>query len=92
MIKFGKTASRRFSTDFKQYKDMDLYRVLGLPKEASAAEIKQRYYELAKQWHPDKGGKDKDRFQQLQHAYEVLGTEHRRKEYDGYRAKSYYEN
>jgi len=91
MIKFGKSASRWFSTDFKQYRDMDLYRVLGLSKEATAAEIKQRYYELAKQWHPDKGA-DKDKFQQLQHAYEVLGTEDRRKEYDDYRSKSYYEN
>jgi len=79
MIKFGKVQGSRFircfsTGDFKQYRDMDLYRVLGLDKTASSAEIKKRYYELAKQWHPDTGN-DKERFQRLQQAYEVLGNE-----------------
>jgi len=96
MIKFGKLRGillcRGFSTgDFKQYRDMDLYRVLGLDKKASGAEIKKRYYELAKQWHPDTGN-DKERFQRLQQAYEVLGNDLKRQEYDSYRGKSYYES
>ncbi|XP_071480431.1 dnaJ homolog subfamily A member 3, mitochondrial-like [Diadema antillarum] len=63
----------------------DLYEVLGVPKTATQKEIKKAYYELAKKYHPDrnKGNPDASRkFAEVAEAYEVLGDDTRRKEYD----------
>jgi len=59
----------------------DLYQILGLPRTATADEIKRAYRRLASQHHPDRGG-DTARFQELQQAYEVLGDPQRRAQYD----------
>jgi molecular chaperone DnaJ len=58
------------------YRSDDYYAVLGVPKTASAAEIKNAYYKLAKEMHPDlkqnKGKEDvKQRFAQISAAYNV---------------------
>ncbi len=45
--------------------------VLGLPANATPAQIKQRYRKLAKQYHPDLGG-DPRKMQRLTAAYELL--------------------
>ena len=50
---------------------MDYYSILGVAKNASSDEIKKAYRKLASQHHPDKGG-DKNKFQEVQAAYEVL--------------------
>lgn len=59
----------------------DHYATLGVARTATQDEIKRAYRKLASQYHPDKGG-DTQRFQQIQSAYEVLGNESRRAEYD----------
>ncbi|KAI8062311.1 uncharacterized protein B0P05DRAFT_574467 [Gilbertella persicaria] len=62
----------------------DPYEVLGVKKTASASEIKKAYYGLAKKYHPDTN-KDKDareKFVQIQEAYEILSDEDKRKQYD----------
>jgi curved DNA-binding protein len=59
----------------------DHYAALGVPKTASAAEIKQAFRKLASQHHPDKGG-DTAKFQAIQAAYATLGDEAKRAEYD----------
>lgn len=62
----------------------DFYDVLGVPPTASAKEITRAYRKLARELHPDtraSGGND-DRFTQVTAAYEVLGDEARRREYD----------
>ena len=59
----------------------DYYNTLGVPRTASADEIKKAYRKLASQHHPDKGG-DTQKFQEIQAAYETLGDEQRRAAYN----------
>jgi len=59
----------------------DLYSILGVPKTASADDIKRAYRKLAMQHHPDRGG-DQARFQEVQQAYDVLGDQQKRQAYD----------
>lgn len=59
----------------------DHYKTLGVERTASQDEIKRAYRKLASQHHPDKGG-DKTKFQEVQAAYDVLGDEQKRAEYN----------
>ena len=59
----------------------DLYAALGVPKTATADDIKRAFRKLASQHHPDKGG-DTQKFQAIQQAYATLGDEQKRAEYD----------
>jgi DnaJ family protein A protein 2 len=59
----------------------DYYNVLGISKGASVDEIKSAYKKLALKNHPDRGG-DKDVFQKIQQAYEVLSDDKKRSDYD----------
>ena len=59
----------------------DYYAALGVPKTATADEIKRAFRKLASQHHPDKGG-DTQKFQAIQQAYATLGDEQKRAEYD----------
>jgi len=68
-------------------KDTAYYDLLGVPTTATPAEIRKQYYKLARQCHPDKNPDDpeaKEKFQALGAAYQVLGDEERRKQYDEY--------
>lgn len=63
----------------------DYYRVLGVPKDASADAIKKAFRKLAKQYHPDATGGDKaaeKRFIEINEAYDVLSDPAKRKVYD----------
>lgn len=60
---------------------MNYYDVLGVPTDASTSDIKKAYRKLASKHHPDKGG-DKGTFQQIQEAYDILGDDNKRQEYD----------
>jgi len=63
---------------------MTHYDTLGVSESASLDEIKTAYRRLANQHHPDKGG-DTNKFQQIQAAYEAIGTEQSRAQYDAER-------
>lgn len=63
----------------------DLYKVLGISREASQEEIRRAYRKLARKYHPDANREDKEaeeRFKEIQHAYEVLSNPEKRREYD----------
>lgn len=62
--------------------EKDYYKVLGLNKNASHQDIRKAYLNLAKQLHPDAPTGNEEKFKQLGEAYEVLGNEKSRKEYD----------
>jgi len=59
----------------------DYYSVLGVSKNASQDEIKIAFRKLAHQHHPDKGG-DPNKFKEINEAYQVVGNEQKRKQYD----------
>ena len=63
---------------------MTHYNTLGINEDAGPEEIKQAYRRLAKQHHPDKGG-NTETFQKMQAAYDVLGDEQKRSQYDAER-------
>lgn len=66
---------------------IDYYKVLGLDKTASQADIKKAYRKLARKYHPDLNPNDKAaqaKFQQINEAHEVLSDPEKRKKYDQY--------
>jgi curved DNA-binding protein len=63
----------------------DYYKVLDLPRTASADEIKKTYRKLAMKYHPDRNPGDRqaeDRFKELNEAYQVLSDPEKRSRYD----------
>ncbi len=67
----------------------DFYKVLGVPKDASADEIKKAYRKLARANHPDSHPGDKaaeDRFKAVAEAYDVVGDKEKRAKYDEMRS------
>jgi DnaJ-class molecular chaperone len=62
----------------------DPYEVLGVARGASAAEIKKAFRRLAKKHHPDqsKEAKAKETFAEINSAYEIVGDEKKRAEFD----------
>ncbi len=69
--------------------DKDFYKVLGVSKDVSEAELKKVYRKLARQYHPDSNPGDaaaEARFKEISEAYTVLSDPEQRAEYDQIRA------
>jgi molecular chaperone DnaJ len=60
------------------------YEVLGVNENATSDEIKKSYRKLAMEHHPDKGGNE-EKFKKISEAYEVIGDENKRIQYDNQR-------
>ncbi len=71
--------------------ERDLYDILGVPRAATADEIKKAYRRLAKKYHPDVNPGDKaaeEKFKEVTAAAEVLNDPKRRSLYDEFGADS----
>ena len=69
--------------------EKDFYKVLGVSKDVSAADLKKTYRKLARQFHQDSNPGDaraEARFKEISEAYSVLSDPEQRKEYDEIRA------
>jgi len=64
----------------------DYYRVLGVSIDAEQAEIKKAFRQLALRYHPDHNPQSQsqaaEKFKEINEAYQVLGDEHKRRQYD----------
>jgi len=62
----------------------DPYSVLGVPKNADQDTIRKAYKKLARKWHPDvnKAAGAEDRFKEVNAAYDILGDDEKRKNFD----------
>lgn len=72
--------------------DADYYKILGLSKSASEAEIKKAYRKLAMKYHPDRAKGDKsaeEMFKKVSEAYAVLSDSDKRKQYDTFGASGF---
>jgi molecular chaperone DnaJ len=69
----------------REWFEKDYYQVLGVAKNATAAEIKKAYRKLAQQHHPDANpgnAQAEERFKEISAAHDVIGDEDKRKQYD----------
>lgn len=69
--------------------DKDFYKILGVPKDASEADIKKAYRKLARKHHPDQNQSDPNAekmFKDVSEAYSVLSDAEERQQYDAIRA------
>ena len=69
----------------REWFEKDYYKTLGVPEGASQKEITKAYRKLARENHPDANPNDpsaEERFKEISSAYDVVGDEAKRKEYD----------
>src|SRR5690606_10944293 len=69
--------------------DKDFYKMLGVSKDVSDADLKKTYRKLARRYHPDSNQGDaaaEAKFKEVSEAYSVLSDAEQRKEYDQIRA------
>lgn len=69
----------------REYYNKNYYKVLGVSEKASKQDIKKAYRKLAQKYHPDTNPNNKEAeesFKKVSEAYDVLGNEKKRAEYD----------
>ncbi|KAI8947716.1 hypothetical protein F4801DRAFT_494804 [Xylaria longipes] len=85
------TQRRSFHATSSALAATDPYKALGVGKNASPSEIKKAYYGLAKKFHPDtnKDPTAKDKFGEIQSAYEILSDPKKKEQYDQFGAAGF---
>ena len=82
----GRHNNRRGGGAANEAPSEDLYKIMGVKRDASEAEIKKAFKKLAIKYHPDKNQDDpegaKEKFQKIANAYEILSDEEKRRIYD----------
>nr|XP_031863680.1 uncharacterized protein CI109_000932 [Kwoniella shandongensis]KAA5530752.1 hypothetical protein CI109_000932 [Kwoniella shandongensis] len=77
---------RGFTTTIKRcartHGGLSHYEALRLPRNATKQQVKARFYELSKQYHPDAKGGDTAKFHEINDAYATLGDDSKRRQYD----------
>ncbi len=64
----------------------DYYNILGVDKNVSKEDVKKAFKKLAHKYHPDKEYGDEAKFKEINEAYNVLGDDNKRKQYDQFGA------
>ena len=82
----SRSSLRRCISQFNASKDY--YKLLKVAPNASHPEIKKSYHDLARVYHPDAKTGNENKFKDIAEAFEVLGDEKIRGEYDAVRRKS----
>lgn len=75
-----------FSTNYDPKKDY--YKILGLEKTASDAQLKSAYYKLAMKYHPDHNKGQEAKFKEINEAYSVLSDPNAKRDYEATRAQA----
>jgi molecular chaperone DnaJ len=81
----SKLAPLVFQIEMATTTKQDYYELLGVPRKASAKDIRAAFRKLARKYHPDLNPGDKsaeEKFKQLQEAYDVLSDSKKRQMYD----------
>jgi len=58
------------------------YEILGVTKDSSKEEIKKKFRELSKKYHPDKNPESEEKYKEITQAYEILSDDEKRNQYD----------
>ncbi|CAG9326618.1 unnamed protein product [Blepharisma stoltei] len=78
------SAVRSFKSSSRLFARQDYYKILGVSSKSTESEIKKAYFNLAKKFHPDvnKSPDAKNKFAEINQAYETLGDPEKRRTYD----------
>lgn len=77
----------------KEWMETDYYAELGVDKDASGKDVKKAFRKLAREFHPDNNPDDpkaESRFKEINEAYDTIGNDETRKEYDHTREMGYF--
>ncbi len=69
----------------REWYEKDYYKTLGVPQTAASKDVTKAYRKLARELHPDANpgnAKSEERFKEVSAAYDVLGDDTKRAEYD----------
>ncbi|ODO01900.1 hypothetical protein L198_02629 [Cryptococcus wingfieldii CBS 7118] len=77
------TGVKTFSTSaMRSARQKDHYETLSVQRNATKQQVKAKFYELSKKYHPDASEGDVARFHEINDAYSILGDESKRRQYD----------
>jgi len=66
------------------------YDILGVSKNATTEQIKKEFRKLSLRYHPDKPNGDEEKFKEINEAYQALGNDESRRQYDNKNSNNYF--